>query len=251
MPRVADLVGKRSGHLVVVSRGPNDAKSGSQWNCQCDCGKHVLIRGQYLVHSARGYQQNYCSHQCDLRLNDIRLNVTNKRFSRLVAIQSIAESNKNGEALWQFRCDCGNSVIRSVVGVKRGHTHSCGCLHRDVFFKHGQSDTAAYRTSRTRKWRENHPERAHAMSSNSQANRALRAPKWLTEEQKMQMGDYYRLANQLTDTTGIEHHVDHIYPLQGKTCSGLHVPWNLQVLVGNDNRQKSNKVPEDIVQSGR
>jgi hypothetical protein len=50
----------------------------------------------------------------------------------------------------------------------------------------------------------------------------------------------YQLAAMLTKASGIEHHVDHIIPLQGKKVSGLHVFSNLRVIPGSDNVKKSN-----------
>jgi hypothetical protein len=89
------------------------------------------------------------------------------------------------------------------------------------------------------------------MSRKRQNDRLLRCPKWLTEEHKRQMGEFYRKADELTRETGVPHEVDHIYPLMGKTCSGLHVPWNLQILTRTKNREKSNRHPdlEEIVLS--
>ena len=53
---------------------------------------------------------------------------------------------------------------------------------------------------------------------------------------------FYREARLLTKETGKRHEVDHIIPLQGKDVCGLHVPWNLQILVGKENTSKHNKV---------
>jgi hypothetical protein len=68
-----------------------------------------------------------------------------------------------------------------------------------------------------------------------------RTPAWLTKEQIKEIDSFYILAYTKTQETGIQHHVDHIIPLQGKNVSGLHVPWNLQVLTAKENTKKSNK----------
>ena len=61
--------------------------------------------------------------------------LTGQRFGRLV-VESRSGSNKRGLAIWQCRCDCGNTV--HIVGANlRGTVHhkgtkSCGCLMAEL-----------------------------------------------------------------------------------------------------------------------
>jgi hypothetical protein len=53
----------------------------------------------------------------------------------------------------------------------------------------------------------------------------------------------YIRAAELTDSTGIEHHVDHDIPLRGRVVSGLHVHTNLVIRTRTENMAKYNKWP--------
>lgn len=45
--RLIDLTGKRYGRLVVLARAENRGKNVA-WECLCDCGKTVIVVGNYL-----------------------------------------------------------------------------------------------------------------------------------------------------------------------------------------------------------
>ena len=91
------------------------------------------------------------------------------------------------------------------------------------------------------------PHKSAALLAKRRAAKKHRTPSWLTLDQLWMIEQAYELAALRSKATGFAWHVDHICPLQGKDVSGLHVPWNLQVIPWRDNLSKSNKTPADVV----
>jgi hypothetical protein len=56
----------------------------------------------------------------------------------------------------------------------------------------------------------------------------------------------YKQAKELTESTGVEHHVDHIVPLRHPLVSGLHWEGNLQIITAEENLKKSNRYWPDM-----
>lgn len=82
----------------------------------------------------------------------------------------------------------------------------------------------------------------NAKEANRRAKKLQATPSWLTERQRREIKEIYTLAHDLSWLSNQGLHVDHIVPLQGKIVSGLHVPWNLQIIPAVDNFRKSNRL---------
>jgi 5-methylcytosine-specific restriction endonuclease McrA len=111
-------------------------------------------------------------------------------------------------------------------------------------------------TASQRNWRKNQPEKAkakdrrhyhrsyekypHRFHERSAKYRAIKRKNHcpMCEIEKMMCRNYYAIARELTEQTGIKHEVDHIWPI---SKGGPHLPWNLQVLTQEENRKKHDK----------
>lgn len=91
--------------------------------------------------------------------------------------------------------------------------------------------------------------RAHftALQMLRKATKLKATPPWIAEEHLAEIRALYEEARRRSKE-GVPHHVDHIFPLKGENFTGLHVPWNLQVIPAAENLAKFNKFPEQFAE---
>jgi hypothetical protein len=94
-------------------------------------------------------------------------------------------------------------------------------------------------------WKARNSGKVAAYNVSRQNAKTGATPKWLTKEHHEQIATIYLQAQIWTEVTGVAYHVDHVIPLKGKNVCGLHVPWNLRSIKGEENIRKSNKMEED------
>lgn len=61
------------------------------------------------------------------------IDLTNKRFGRLVVIQRA--KNQGGHTRWLCQCDCGKKLTVISQSLREGRSKSCGCLRKELFSK--------------------------------------------------------------------------------------------------------------------
>src|SRR5579863_8801372 len=67
-----------------------------------------------------------------------KIDLTDRRFGKLVAIKQVGYSGKS--AVWLVRCDCGKNAEKKSRYLLNGDTRSCGC----VLSKDGRTNTRIY-----------------------------------------------------------------------------------------------------------
>jgi len=86
----------------------------------------------------------------------------------------------------------------------------------------------------SREWMRAHVPYYRECTARRRAGLICATPSWLSAGQIAEMRAIYA-------ETPAGYHVDHIVPLRGKNVCGLHVPWNLQILLASENMRKSAK----------
>lgn len=94
------------------------------------------------------------------------------------------------------------------------------------------------------RWAKNNQDKINSYAAKRRASELQATPLWADHKK---IDAVYRLADMLSALKGVPYHVDHIYPLRGKTVCGLHVHQNLQALPSDVNIAKSNKMYVDVV----
>lgn len=116
-----DLSGKVFGRLTVLERAEN--KRGLVvWKCRCSCGN--LINA--TAHDLKMGLKKSCG--CLKKEARNKLDITGKRFGKLVALYPTGKTGSSGSVIWRCKCDCGNEVDICVSDLNRGNNKSCGCL---------------------------------------------------------------------------------------------------------------------------
>jgi hypothetical protein len=160
--------------------------------------------------------------------------MTETRVCRVCSTEKpITEFTKNGD---YRRHDC--KACRAKEKVANRSKDRAASAARRTRYRHAHPEKERARQARRHTA---HPEKRTARNAAHRANKLQRTPPWLTAEHRADIRRIYRASADLTATTGECYQVDHIVPLRGEKVSGLHVPWNLQVLIASENLAKSNK----------
>jgi hypothetical protein len=124
----------------------------------------------------------------------------------------------------------------SVIAGKRYYEKN-----KELVIARAQTRTNEAKQAYRNAWKDRNPLEVKASTKHRRDKHKQATPKWLSLEQKAEIRKLYIDAMIVTRITGVPYVVDHIVPLRGETVSGLHVPWNLQVMTREENLKKSNK----------
>jgi hypothetical protein len=171
---------------------------------------------------------------------DQRDQMTETRVCRVCNTEKpITEFVKNGN---YYRHDCKACRAAEKVAFKAEHPEKNQEQKNARARRYYGRNPAARRAKEARRHAA-HPEKRTARNATHRANKLQRTPPWLTAEHRSDIRRIYGAAADLSATTGEAYQVDHIVPLRGEKVSGLHVPWNLQVLIASENLAKGNRYP--------
>jgi len=139
---------------------------------------------------------------------------------------------------WSEHCRAGltgeivKKMISRVVAANKARAINDGLTNQKRYYLRHQDQIRAM-------WNQWNRDNAEYRASQTAKRRAIKlraVPKWSDEEMKVKIEAIY-------EERESHQHVDHIYPLQGRDVSGLHVPENLRLISAEENLLKGNKMP--------
>ncbi len=95
-----------------------------------------------------------------------------------------------------------------------------------------------------KEWYDANPHINSFYSSRYRATERNQTPPWADAKK---IKNIFKKCYDLNEISDIQHHVDHIVPLRGKTVCGLHIHQNLRIIPGVENVKKRNRLDESLV----
>ncbi len=109
-------IGERHGRFIVVDRNGSYPSGHPRWLVRCSCG-HVCAMGTSSI-------TRMSSRPCGHAGGPIK-DLIGQRFGRRT-VTGRGGTNRHGQYLWQWICDCGNAGESTNSSVRSNQ--SCGCL---------------------------------------------------------------------------------------------------------------------------
>jgi hypothetical protein len=128
-------------------------------------------------------------------------------------------------------------------GYKARLYENGGREYQAAYWQRVKDSKREIRRDQYKAWTAANPHKVAAYAAERRARELQATPSWLTPDDFWLIEEIYDLCALRTRLTGVEHHVDHFYPLKGKTGCGLHVPLNLRVIPARQNLLKRNHAP--------
>ena len=122
--KAEDLRGRTFGKLTVLERAESKSDRVT-WKCLCSCGEYTTATSYALKSGGR----TDCG--CGKKENHRKIDITGRRYGKLIAICPTDRRNALGSIIWKCRCDCGKETEASVLELNSGNRKSCGCLREE------------------------------------------------------------------------------------------------------------------------
>lgn len=129
------MIGSRFNKWQVISDEGRDSKSNRIVLCKCDCGTEKIQRLKTITSG----DSTQCK-KCRMNQHNKIINIDGKRFGNSIVVKRV--DNKNGNAYYLCRCDCGKE--REVIGyrLKMGKSTKCPQCRIKT---HGMSYTSTFK----------------------------------------------------------------------------------------------------------
>jgi hypothetical protein len=159
---------------------------------------------------------------------------------RKKANKASRESNRKARATPEGR-EKRNEASRRVSSKLRATSEGREKANEAVRKYYATPKGGALQNEAALRWARDNPDKANARNTRRRTAKLKRSPPWLNQAHHAELDGMYHFAKIMRRITEEAYDVDHIVPLQGNTVSGLHVPWNLQVITASENARKGNK----------